>query len=101
VNALYNKIGSRLRVRAILGAGQNVYEKPRDVFDVQVTKRFMANRLEAKLTVSDIFAQPFTWYYKYDSDPSSIKYNPNTDKIMNAYKMGTTTALTLKYNFGK
>jgi hypothetical protein len=88
-------------VRAILGAGQNVYERPRDVVDLQVSKKMLRNRLEAKLSVGDLFAQPFVWYYKYEPNPSNINYNKTTDKIMNSYKLGTTTTLSLKYSFGR
>ena len=101
VNVLYNKIGPRLRARAILGAGLNVYEKPRDVMDLQVSKKLLNNRLEAKVTVGDIFAQPFTWYYKFEPNPSNINYNKASDKIMNSYRLGSTTTLSLKYNFGR
>ncbi len=42
VNLLYNRIGSRLRYRAITSSGipggKNIFEKPRDVLDFQVAK---------------------------------------------------------------
>lgn len=101
VNVLYNKIGPRLRARAVKNAAFNVYEKPRDVMDIQVTKKLLNNRLEAKVTVGDVFAQSFSWYYKYEPNPSSINYNKNTDTIMNSYKYGTTTTVSLRYSFGK
>jgi hypothetical protein len=101
INALYNKIGPRLRARAPLGASLNVYEKPRDVLDVQVSKKLLHNRLEAKLSISDIFAQSFVWYYKYEPNPSNINYDKKTDRVMNSFNLGTTTTLSLRYNFGK
>ena len=51
-NVLYNRVGSRLRYRAILGATRDIFEKPRDVIDLQVSKKFLDNRLETKLTVA-------------------------------------------------
>jgi TonB-dependent receptor len=99
VNALYNKIGPRLRFRSILGAALNIYEKPRDILDVQLTKRFAKNKFEVKLTISDILAQPFSWYYKFDPNPSDINYKPGDDRIINSYKYGTTSTLLFKYNF--
>ena len=99
VNALYNKIGPRLRFRSILGAGLNIYEKPRDMFDVQLTKKFAQNKFEVKLTISDILAQPFSWYYKFDPNPKNINYKAGDDRIINSYKYGTTTTVSLKYNF--
>lgn len=99
VNALYNKIGPRLRFRSILGAGLNIYEKPRDMFDVQVTKKLAKNKFEVKLTISDILAQPFSWYYKFDPNPSDISYKAGEDRIINSYRYGTTATVSLKYNF--
>ena len=101
VNALYNRIGPRLKFRAIGGAGKNIFEKPRDVLDVQASKRLLQDKLELKFTVSDIFAQAFTWYYKYDVDPSKTAYDASTDRIINTYKYGTTATISVRYSFGK
>lgn len=101
VNALYNRVGPRLRARAVAGGALNQYEKPRDVLDLQVTKKFAGKRLEAKLTVSDILAQSFVWYYKSDPNPSTTAFKSGEDFKMNSFKYGTTTTLSLKYNFGK
>ncbi|WP_205508673.1 TonB-dependent receptor [Longitalea arenae] len=101
VNFLYNRIGPRLRYRSQNGAALDIYERPRDVLDFQVSKKLMNNKLEAKLSVSDILAQPFAWYYKYEVNPSSTGYKASTDKIMNSIKYGTTAVLSLRYNFGK
>jgi TonB-dependent receptor len=99
VNALYNKIGPRLRYRSILGAGLNIYERPRDMFDVQITKKFAQNKFEVKLTISDILAQPYSWYYKFDPNTANINYKAGEDRIINSYNYGTTTAISFKYNF--
>lgn len=102
LNLLYNRIGPRLKFRAQGGAGLNIFEKPRDVIDFQISRKFLSNkRLEAKLTVSDILAQPFTWYYKYDVNPSNTNYKAGDDKIINSIKYGTSASLSLRYSFGK
>ncbi len=101
VNVLYNRIGPRLKFRAIGGASLNIFERPRDVVDFQVSKKIVKNKLEAKLTISDILAQPFTWYYKYDVNPSNTNYKAADDKIINSIKYGTTATLSIRYNFGK
>ena len=100
-NILYNRIGPRLKYRAVTGGALNIFEKPRDLIDAQVSKKFMQDRFELKLTVSDILAQPFAWYYKFESNPSKIGYDPTTDKIINSVKLGTTVYLTLKVNLAK
>lgn len=98
-NLLYNRVGPRLRFRAVGGNALNIFERPRDVMDFQVSKRFLKNKLEAKITVNDIFAQAFNWYYKYDSQAKNVNYNSSEDKIITSIKYGTTTVLGIKYNF--
>jgi TonB-dependent receptor len=101
VNVLYNRIGPRLRFRAAAGAALNIFEKPRDVLDAQISKKFLGGKLEIKLTVSDILAQAFQWYYKYDPGTSHTAYDPGKDKIITAFKFGTTATLGVKLNLGK
>jgi len=101
VNLLYNRIGPRLRFRAINGASKNIFEKPRDVMDLQIAKKMLNNKFEVRLTVNDIFAQAYAWYYKFDPNPSNTKYDPSTDRLITSTKYGTTTTLSLKYNLGK
>jgi hypothetical protein len=101
VNVLYNRIGPRLRFRAQAGGALDIFEKPRDLVDVQVSKKLFSNKLEAKLTVADIFAQPFAWYYKYEANSSNTNYKASQDKIINSIKYGTTATLSLRYSFGK
>jgi hypothetical protein len=104
-NVLYNRIGQRLKFRGVLtqsggqAAGNNIFENSRDVIDFQVSRKFMNNRLEAKFTVSDLLGQPFSWYYKYDSDPSKTSYDASTDRILNSYQYGTSMALKIRYSF--
>lgn len=98
VTALYNKIGPRLRFRAPQGGALNIYEKPRDLLDLQITKKLSHNRLEARLTISDILAQSFKWYYKFESNPSNINYKEGEDRIVNSYRYGTTTTISIRYN---
>ncbi len=101
INILYNRIGPRLKFRAATGAALNIFEKPRDVMDFQVSKKFLQKKLEARLTINDIFAQSYTWYYKYDTDLANTSYKPADDRIINSMKYGTTATLALRYSFGK
>ncbi len=98
-NLLYNIIGPRLKFRAIGGAGKNIFEKPRNVLDFQVSKKLMRGNMELKLTISDILAEPFTWYYKYQADPKKLEYDPSQDRVVNTYKFGTMIYLAVRYNF--
>jgi TonB-dependent receptor len=101
VNLLYNKTGPRLRFRAQPGGALNIFEKPRDVIDFQVSKKMLKNKLEARLTLSDLLAQPYQWYYKQDAGASNINYKASDDKIISSNKFGTTATVSLRYNFGR
>jgi hypothetical protein len=100
-NVLYNRSGQRLKFRGQTSsrAGRNIFEKPRDVLDFQLSRKFLNNRFEAKFTVSDLLAQPCTWYYKYDADPAKTSYDASTDRILNTYQYGTSISLGIRYSF--
>ena len=100
-NLLYNRIGQRLKFRSSISSGgrRDIYERSRDVIDFQVGKKLLHNQLELKLTVSDLLAQPFSWYYKFEENPSSTKYDASKDRVLNSYKFGTNVSLGVRYNF--
>ncbi|MBS1601423.1 MAG: TonB-dependent receptor [Bacteroidetes bacterium] len=101
VNLLYNRIGPRLRFRGSYGASLSIYEKPRDVLDAQLTKKLFGGKAELKLTVSDILAQAFVWYYKIDENDTRVGFDPKSDKIIVSNKFGTTATLGLRVNLGR
>ena len=103
-NVLYNIIGPRLKYRAVTSggaAGKNIYEQPRNVLDFQISKRILNRRLELKLTVSDILAEPYTWYIKFQADPKNISYDASQDQIINSYRFGTTVLFSMTWSLGK
>ena len=89
VNVLYNRIGPRLQFRGVAG-GIDIFESPRDVLDVQLSKRLLKGKIEAKLTVSDLLAQPFRWYYKY---------NDAKNATIRSFTFGTTATIGIRYHF--
>ena len=99
VNLLYNRIGPRLQFRGVAGGAFNIFESPRDVVDIQLSKKLLKGKLEAKLTLSDLFAQPFRWYYKYDPAATHIGYDPARDAIIRSFTFGTTATLGLRFHF--
>ena len=101
VNVLYNRIGPRLKFRGSNGAALSIYENPRDVLDAQLTKKLFGGKVELKLTVSDILAQAFVWYYKIDENDTRLGYDPKKDKIITSTKFGTTATLGLRVNLGR
>lgn len=101
VNVLYNRIGPRLLFRAVSDAALSIYERPRDMVDAQVSKKFLKNKLEVRLTVSDIFAPAFVRYYKYDKNTTHTGFDPVQDRIILSSRFGTTATLGLRLNLGK
>ncbi len=100
---LYNRQGPRLSlVGDPDGAGfYDIYEKSRNLLDVQVSKKVLNNAGEFKLTVSDIFNNKFAFYDNADSKPG-YSYAAG-DRINYAYRPGTTVTVSFSYdiNFKK
>ncbi len=96
-NVLYNRTGERLKFRAVTGGG-DIYEKPRDVIDMQLSKALFNKHAEIKLTVSDLLAQPFIYYNNY-GPVSSTAFKAGEDKVIQSRYSGFGTTLSFKYNF--
>lgn len=100
---LYNRQGPRLSlVGDPEGAGfYDIYERSRNLLDVQVSKKVMNNAGEFKITVSDIFNNQFAFYDNADSKPG-YSYAAG-DRINYAYRPGTTVTVSFSYdiNFKK
>lgn len=98
-SVLYNKIGQRLSLAG--GKDQliyDIYERPRDLVDLQVALKVLKNKGEFRFTVSDIFNQPF---YFYENIDAGTKYTPGTDRLWNSFTPGTTFSLGFTYDFIK
>lgn len=101
-SVLYNRIGPRLYLVGSPppGAGfYDIYDKPRDLFDFQVSKKIIHENGELKLTVSDIFNQRIA---QYDNLGDEESFNlSDGDRITNQYKPGTTFTIGFTYNILK
>lgn len=97
--ALYNRIGPRLSlVGDPSGAGfYDIYEKPRNVIDLQLAKRILDNKGELKFTVSDLLNNKYAFY---DNPSSKAGYNfSQGDRINYSYTPGTTVTIGFTYDF--
>ncbi|MBN8876830.1 MAG: TonB-dependent receptor [Sphingobacteriales bacterium] len=97
--ALFNRIGPRLYlVGDPTGAGFNdIYEKSRNVLDLQVSKKVFNNKGEWKLTISDLLNNRYAFY---DNPSSKAGYNfEQGDRINYAYTPGTTITVGFTYDF--
>jgi len=95
VSLLYNRIGERL---ALVGNSDfgDIYEKPRDLVDFQISQKVLSNKGEVRLTVGDIFNQAFATYENRDNKRT---YNPSVDKYFSRYTPGTTITIGFNYTF--
>lgn len=94
VSLLYNKIGRRIFLVGSNGY-RNIYEAPRDLFDIQVTKRLFKNG-EVKFNINDIFNQESVFYQDQNQ---SKKYEEDTDTKITGIRYGTNYSLSLSYKF--
>jgi outer membrane receptor protein involved in Fe transport len=104
VNALYNKIGRRI---SVVGFGKfvnntfqpdylDIYENPRDVIDLQVSRRFAKQKAEMKLNVGDILNQKRVLYQDFNGDK---KFNSKDDQTISTLTYGTNFSLSFSYKF--
>jgi hypothetical protein len=96
-SVLYNHIGPRLSFVGAEGVFGDIYEKPRHLLDLQVTKKILDKRGELRLTVSDLFNMDILLYEKPFSK-SERAYNPDLDRIFTRYTPGTTFTLGFTYD---
>ncbi|MEY3432597.1 MAG: hypothetical protein RL131_533, partial [Bacteroidota bacterium] len=95
-SVLYNRVGERL---ALVGNDEfpNVYERPRNQLDLQLSKRILADKGELKLNVGDILNNAF---YFYENVDQKTAFTEGVDRMFNQYKPGTTISLGFTYDFG-
>lgn len=96
---LYNRIGPRLYlVGDPTGAGfYDIYEKPRNLLDLQLARKVFAGKGEWKITVSDIFNNKFA-FYDNPSEKAGYDYDKG-DRINYSYRPGTTVTVGFTYDF--
>jgi TonB-dependent receptor len=85
-------------------AGLDEYENPRDVLDLQISARFLKEKLEVKFNASDLLGQPFIRYRNFgrnnkgDLTDLGMDYNEG-DWVLNKYKQGTSYSFSVGYKF--
>jgi TonB-dependent receptor len=94
VSLLYNKIGRRIFLVGSNGYG-NIYEAPRDLFDIQFSQRFLKNG-EVKFSVNDLFNQVSVFYQDQNN---SKKFEADKDTQITGIKFGTNYSLSVSYKF--
>ncbi len=93
---LYNVIGQRLRFVGNENFG-DIYEKPRNLLDLQVSKKIMKQRGELRLTVSDLLNQ-YVLLYEKPIFKEKTAYDKNVDRIFTRFRPGTTISIGFTYD---
>ncbi len=94
ISVLYNRIGQRL---SLVGntTFADIYEKPRDLLDFQVSQKVFRKKGEVRLTVSDILNQQVLTYQNIDKAKA---YKKGTDILFSSYTPGTIFTIGFNYN---
>lgn len=128
LNLSYNRYGKRI-VYASADRGQDEYEKPRDLVDLQASYKFLKEkRAEIKFNISDLLNQEEISYknqfdkgnpFGFDptnssverypgsgealqpkaKDPKGTTYNKDYDTVVRRYKFGSTYSINFIYRF--
>ena len=93
---LFNQIGERIYlVGDIVGGAPDIYEAPRPVLDLQLAKKFLKNKGEVRLNISDIINK--TQYF-YQNTSNKLSFQKKTDAYRFTRKYGTTFSITFSYS---
>jgi len=92
---LYNRIGERL---ALVGNDDfgDIYEQPRNLVDLQFSRKVLKKNGEVRLTVSDLFNQRVATFENRDGKKV---YNAVADRTFSSFRPGTTITIGFNYNF--
>ena len=94
---LFNQIGERIYLVGDISAGAgspDIYEAPRPLLDLQVSKKILKNKMEIKLNISDIINKKQIFYQNTND---KITYQKGSDLYRFTRRYGTTLGLTVNY----
>jgi hypothetical protein len=94
---LFNQAGERIYLVGDITAGAgspDIYEAPRPVLDLQLSKKVIKERGEFRLNISDLLNK--TQYFYQNSD-SKTTFQKNEDAYRFTRKFGTTFSLSFNY----
>ena len=91
---LYNRVGERL---SLVGNSEfpNVFERPRNLLDMQLSTKVLDKKGELKLNVSDLLNNAF---YHYENVNDKTSFQDGTDRLFYAYRPGTTVTVSFSYD---
>ena len=74
----------------------DVYERPRDQVDFQLSKKIFPGKGELRLTWSDIL-NPY--YYFYENVNKETSFQEGTDRLFCAFRPGSTISFGFTYDY--
>jgi hypothetical protein len=91
---LYNRVGERL---SLVGNSEfpNVFERPRNLVDLQLSTKLLDKKGELKLNVSDLLNNAF---YHYENVNDATSFQEGTDRLFYSYRPGTTVTVSFTYD---
>lgn len=95
---LFNRIGERIYLVGDLSSGAgspDIYEAPRSLLDLQLTKKMLKNKAEIRLNISDILGQR---QYFYQNAGGKKSFQKDQDAYRFTRLFGTTFGLTFNYS---
>lgn len=97
---LFNQIGKRIYLVGDIpssggGGAPSIWEAPRPVLDFQVGKKFLHNKAELRLNISDILNK--TQYF-YQNGNDNTGFQKDKDAYRFTRKFGTTYSITFNYS---
>ena len=94
-SVLYNRVGERL---TLVGNDEfpNVYERPRNQIDIQLSKKVIDGKGEIRINFGDILNNAF---YFYENVNDNTAFDEGVDRLFNSYKQGSTITVGFTYDF--
>lgn len=96
---LFNQIGRRIYVVGLnasaVGGAPDIYEAPRALIDLQISKKIINKKGEIRVSVSDLLNKKQIFYQNADNN---TKYQKDKDALRFTRKYGTTIGLTFNYS---
>lgn len=94
-SVLYNRVGQRL---TLVGNEEfpNVYERPRNQVDIQLSKKVLDGQGEIRINFQDILNNAF---YFYENVNENTGFQQGVDRLFNSYKQGSTITVGFTYDF--
>ncbi|RYD94759.1 MAG: hypothetical protein EOP50_09040 [Sphingobacteriales bacterium] len=94
VNVLYNVIGRRIFAVGDRSVQPTIYEMPRNVIDLTVTKK-VGEHLEIRAGIQDLLNQPF----RLIQDSNLDKKITDSDDVYQRFKRGSYSTVGVTYKF--